>query len=344
MIKVGIAGYGVVGKKRHLALMDSGRADVVAVCDKASSNLNLLDKKLTYYDNYRDLLDEDLDAIFVCMTNDMATEVTLAALDKNLHVFCEKPPARSPSELHQVSEFVHEYKRETLPVLMYGFNHRYHDSVEKAKSLIDSGEFGTIVSMRGLYGKSKLITFDQSDWRTKRSVAGGGVLLDQGIHLVDLMTLFGGEFSEFKSHVSSSFWGFDVEDNVFALMKSDKGIVASLVSSAIQWQHKFELEITLTEGLIKLSGLLTGSKSYGEEKIHFAKVDHTNNNGNLIETAVKYNSDNSWQKEVIHFLDCVASGEQPSSGTLEDAERTLHHVFNIYKADKDWKQKHNIED
>ena len=76
---------------------------------------------------------------------------------------------------------------------MYGFNHRYHDSVEEAARIVASGELGKIVSMRGLYGKSRLITFDQSDWRTKREVAGGGVLLDQGIHLVDLMTWFSGD-------------------------------------------------------------------------------------------------------------------------------------------------------
>ena len=88
--------------------------------------------------------------------------------------------------------------------LMYGFNHRYHDSVVDALEIVGSGEMGSVINMRGVYGKAKLITFDQSDWRTRRAIAGGGVLLDQGIHMVDLMRLFGGDFEQIHSFVSTA--------------------------------------------------------------------------------------------------------------------------------------------
>ena len=95
---------------------------------------------------------------------------------------------------------------------MYGFNHRYHDSVQDALKIIRSGRFGNIINMRGVYGKSKLITFNQADWRAKREIAGGGVLLDQGIHMVDLMRLFAGEFVDVQSFISNGHWGYNVED------------------------------------------------------------------------------------------------------------------------------------
>lgn len=333
-LRVGIAGYGVVGRRRHEALTANG-ATVVAVCDVNNAVSGYLPQGTAFFNTYTELLELDLDAVFICLTNDLAAEVTLQALQRRLHVFCEKPPARHPDELKKVESYfadIPDHKQ----VLMYGFNHRYHDSVEEAARIVTSGELGDIVSMRGLYGKSRLITFDQSDWRTRKEIAGGGVLLDQGIHLVDLMTWFSGGFSEFKSYVSSDFWGFDVEDNVFAIMRSSSGVVASVVSSATQWQHKFELQITLTKGLITLSGLLTGSKSYGEERITYSGMDVETNKGNLIERTIKYNEDNSWYKEVHAFLECIHDGRAPEIGSITDAVRTLNHVYKIYDADSTW--------
>ena len=135
---------------------------------------------------------------------------------------------------------------------MYGFNHRYHEFVARALAVIDSGEFGRVVNLRGVYGKAKLITFNQPDWRTQREIAGGGVLLDQGIHMVDLMRLFGGEFNQVHSFISNSHWGYDVEDNAYALMKGKTGVVAMLNSSATQWRHRFNLDINLEKGSLIL--------------------------------------------------------------------------------------------
>ena len=104
---------------------------------------------------------------------------------------------------------------------MYGFNHRYHDSVKSALSIVKSNKLGGIINLRGIYGKSQLITFNQLDWRTKREIAGG-VLPDQGIHMVDLMRLFVGEFEKVYSFVENKHWNYDVEDNVHALMQTKR--------------------------------------------------------------------------------------------------------------------------
>jgi predicted dehydrogenase len=226
---------------------------------------------------------------------------------------------------------------------MYGFNHRYHDSVRDAQNIIESGELGRIINMRGVYGKSKLITFNQSDWRTKREIAGGGVLLDQGIHMVDLMRLFCGDFKEVKSFISNDYWKHDVEDNAYALLKDKFGRIAMLNSSATQWQHKFSLDISLTEGYIELSGILSGSKSYGEEKIVFGRRDDESDNGQMESTTIKFLNDNSWKDEIFEFADAIMNDKIIESGSSLDALETMKLVYNIYNSDEEWRLKFNIK-
>ena len=191
-LNVAIAGYGIVGKRRR-ACIDANKAlRLIAVCDKNFESDGFFTDGIKFFRNFQSLLDEELDILFVCLTNDIAPEVTIKALERNLHVFCEKPPGRNVEDILRV---IQAEKKHANSKLMYGFNHRYHDSVKDALVLVRSGNFGRIINMRGVYGKSKLVTFDQPDWRTKREVAGGGILLDQGIHMVDLMRLFAGVLS-----------------------------------------------------------------------------------------------------------------------------------------------------
>ena len=199
-LRVGIAGYGIVGKRRHECLDKHPRFETVAVCDRNFASDTTLPSGIPAFKNYKSLLQQPLDVLLVSMSNDMAAEVTIAGLQRGLHVFCEKPPARTLEELTNVLAAEREHPDQRL---MYGFNHRYHGSVQDALAIIRSGELGKIINLRGLYGKSKLITFNQPDWRAKRDLAGGGVLLDQGIHMVDLMRLFAGEFTEVHSVVSN---------------------------------------------------------------------------------------------------------------------------------------------
>ena len=181
-VKVGIAGFGVVGKRRKDCIDRHPHMRVVAVCDQTFDGEGMLADSVRYYQSYRRLLTEDLDALIVCLTNDIAPEVTIAGLESGLHVFCEKPPGHNVEDIVRV--ITHERLHPALK-LMYGFNHRYHESVQDALRTLRSGELGRVINMRGMYGKSKLITFNQPGWRTQREMAGGGVLLDQGIHMVD---------------------------------------------------------------------------------------------------------------------------------------------------------------
>ncbi len=338
-LRIGIAGYGVVGKRRRHFIDQHPHLRTVAVCDRMFQGEGTFGDGVRYYTHYRRLLDEKLDALFICLTNDIAAEVTVAGLEHGLHVFCEKPPGRDLADIARViaCERTHPGLR-----LKYGFNHRYHDSVRDALRIISSGDLGRVINLRGVYGKSKLINFD-SDWRTQRERAGGGILLDQGIHMVDMMRLFAGEFADVRSCVSNAYWKHDVEDNAYALMRTDDGIVAMLHSSATQWRHRFNLEIALWRGAIILSGILSSSKSYGAETmtVVYASDDDS---GDPREETIRYNRDNSWRDEIADFANAIRSDKPIVDGSSSDALKTMHLVYRIYCADVEWRTKYGLDD
>lgn len=337
-LKAGIAGYGIVGKRRRQFIDLHPGLKTIAVCDQNYEVPETMSDGVRAYSSYRHLLEEPLDVLFVCLPNYLAAEVAIAGLEKGLHVFCEKPPGRNVQDVLRVRDVE---KNHPKLVLKYGFNHRYHGSVQQALKIIRSGELGSVINLRGVYGKSKIIPFS-GGWRSERRYAGGGVLLDQGIHMVDLMRLYCGDFVEIKSFVTNSFWNHDVEDNAYALMRNEHGQIAILHSTATQWQHRFVLEIALTDGYLELRGILSGSKSYGEEQLIIGRRDESDM-GTLKNETIKYLEDNSWRDEIKEFADAIIGGNPIQSGTSADALATMQLVYGIYSSDPQWKQAYNIE-
>ena len=338
-MRVGIAGYGVVGKTRHRSIESNTSYKVIAISESNQEARQSIATGLEVYNDYQSLIaNAEIDVIFISLPNQFAAEATCLSLQKGLHVFCEKPPARTHAELLEV-----EKKSLQFPALklMYGFNHRFHLSVEKAKALIKSDSLGRIINMKGVYGKSQMISFNQTDWRTNREASGGGILLDQGIHMLDLMRYLSEEdFTQVFSFIDNAFWNFDVEDNAYALMKSPSGLVAQLHSSATQWRHVFNLEITLERGSLILGGLLTGSKSYGDETLTIITSDLSKDNGAPRESTSQYNEDVSWDNEIKYFANSLADNTAIERGSIHDAMETMKLIEVIYKADPIWKEKY----
>ena len=203
-----------------------------------------------------------------------------------------------------------------------------------AKKIIKSKKYGKLINLKGLYGKSKIILF-KGQWRSNKSIAGGGILLDQGIHLLDIMRFFCGEFNEIKSLVSNNYWKHKVEDNAYVIMCSHKKIVAMVHSTATQWQHQFRIEITLEKALINLSGILSGSKTYGKEKIEIQPKFLKSNNNKII----KFQKDLSWEREVKEYINCVRHNKKIYNGTIHDAIEVMKMIDIIYKSDSEWRKK-----
>ena len=364
-LKVGIIGYGIVGKRRRVFIDRHPRLQTVAVADvrfnpdssmvtnnTISKDYQLVEKRsiqapftgilrdgVPFYNSYIELLDKQpLDIIFVCVPNYLAPQVTIDGLNRGLHVFCEKPPGRTIDDIIQVRQV--EQKHPHLK-LKYGFNHRYHGSVRHAKEICEKKTLGELINLRGVYGKSSIVPFS-GEWRSVRKYAGGGILLDQGIHMLDMFRYFCDDFQDVKSFVSNKFWDHDVEDNVFAIMRDTKGRVAMIHSSATQWQHSFRLEITFEKGLLELSGILSGSKSYGQEKLILVSRQEESIVGSLSSQEIVYLEDNSWNDEIEEFTDLIINNKSVVTGSSEDALMVMKLVHEIYCADEEWRKKWDL--
>ena len=333
-IRVGIAGFGVVGQRRKKCIDSHPKLELVAVSDERFMKIGEYGMgNIKVFPSYLDMLEENLDILFVCLPNNLAPIATISALEAGLHVFCEKPPGRSVEDIEAVIECESRHPGQKL---MYGFNHRYHESVQDALKIVIDGTLGRVINLRGVYGKAKLVTFNQSDWRTKLEIAGGGVLLDQGIHMVDLMRLFAGEFQEVHSFISNKYWKYDVEDNAYAIMRTSDGKVAMLNSSATQWKHRFNLEITLERGSLTLGGILSGTKSYGSETLTVVTASPDTDAGDPREIITKYNHDISWDEEISAFVKSIVEEKPVISSNSKDALNTMKLVSSIYNADTTW--------
>ena len=331
MIRVGIAGFGKIGQLRFQTLSQHEGYNVVSILEKNEDAA--IPKGIHRARSYSELLNHDLDAVFICAFNDVLADYTIEAIEKNINVFCEKPPARTVEELMNVSL---KYSESDV-VLKYGFNHRYHYSVMEAKRMISDGEFGKLISARGVYGKAGSIDYDKN-WRNYKKVSGGGILIDQGIHMLDLLRyLSDDEYAVKHALVKTLFWNIEAEDNAFILLEGEKGAIASIHSSATQWKHKFLLELTFENGYINLDGILSGTRSYAPETIKYGLrefEDITWAMGKPQEHTIWFENDHSWQLEIEEFYRAVQESHKVKNGSIDDAIRTLSLVESVYQYNK----------
>jgi predicted dehydrogenase len=341
-VKILIAGYGTVGKIRHHEVKKFPDVEVIGICDQNYPQEGSFQNGIPTFNTIQEMMEKmgkNADAIFIALPNYLAAAATSLAIESKLHVFCEKPPSRNVQELKTV---LSTYKNHRKQVLMYGFNHRFHPSISKAKEIISSGEFGDLIDIRGIYGKSAIIKYSPEEWRSQRRFSGGGILLDQGIHMVDMFRYMGGEFKVLHSKVNNSHWNYDVEDNAYALLKNESGVVGSIQSSATQWRHKFSLDVTLTEGALTLSGILSSTKSYGAETITLI-YPQAKQPGNPSEITFKYSDDQSWADEVKLFItECNKEATEAFTNS-QDALQTMELVYAIYDSDLEWKSKYGAD-
>jgi predicted dehydrogenase len=337
MIRVGVIGLGKIGRLRAALVRRHPALQLVAAADPAGSEEGL-PPGCRLYDSAEALLRHDLDAVFVCTPNAFTADFATAALEAGRHVFCEKPPGRDLDDARRICQ---AGDRRPHLKLKFGFNHRYHDAVQQALGLVRGGGLGRLLWMRGVYGKSGGKGFEDT-WRSKRELAGGGILLDQGIHMLDLFRAFCGEFEEVKSFVANSFWDIDVEDNAFVLLRNSRGQVAMLHSSSTQWKHLFSLELFLVEGYIAVNGILSSTRRYGRETLIVARRQWEHEAAQAInprEEITYFDTDHSWAREIAEFANCILHDRPVAVGTPDDALGAMELVQRIYQDDRAWAQR-----
>jgi predicted dehydrogenase len=328
-LRVGIIGAGKMGAIRARCVREHPKMELRCVCDVDAEKAREF-PGAGFETDYRKVIAADLDVLFVCAYNNIAPEAVVAGLESGKHVFCEKPPGRGVEDVERIiqAERAHPELK-----LMFGFNHRRHYAVMEAKSMIESGRFGRVLWMRGVYGKCGGIQFANS-WRNVSEFSGGGILLDQGIHMLDLFRYFCGDFTEVRSVVTTSFWKIPVEDNAFAILANPRGQVATIHSSATQWKHRFALEICLEGGYVNLNGILSSTRSYGDESLTFAEKQFEDTSfafGRPREETVFFDRDDSWSLEVAEFVKAIRDGAPVRSGNSADALAVMKLIEKIYR-------------
>ena len=315
-------GYGKMGKIRANTAKDLNQ-NFIAFFDPYFDEDD--EKKVNNIEQI--IEDSKINNVFISTPNFMNAELVIECLKNNKNVFCEKPPALNLHELINVKKVYAKSKK----TLMYGFNHRYHESIIHMKSLIDSGEYGNLIWMRGRYGKSTDEDFFDG-WRAKKDQAGGGIVIDQGIHMLDLFLLFAGKFTSVHAALSNHYWGLEIEDNAFiTLQNEDKSISASLHSTMTQWRHLFSLEVFLERGYMVLNGLKTSSGAYGDEVLTLAKNRSKPPAASWEEDIITtYSIDNSWNNELKEFFTSIKENRDPRMGNIDDAINVMTLIDDIY--------------
>lgn len=319
---VGIVGCGLIGQKRAKALGTGGRLVACADMDLVRAENLAKNSAAKASADWRELISlPEVDVVVIATLHDSLAAITYAGVEAGKHILVEKPAARSVKELEPV---IAAAEKNGVKVHV-GFNHRYHRSLRKAKEIVDSGVLGELMFIRGRYGHGGRIGYEK-EWRAKPELSGGGELIDQGPHLIDLSRWFLGDFTEVQGFAHTYYWDMPVDDNGFLLLKTEKKQTAFLHASCTEWKNLFSMEIYGRDGKLDLSGL---GGSYGVEKLIWYKM--LPEMGPPETTSWEYPmGDNSWEVEMAEFYDDIRLDRTPAAG-LGDAYAALKIIEQIYK-------------
>tara|TARA_B100001059_G_C17736209_1_gene529004 strand:+ start:57 stop:1022 length:966 start_codon:yes stop_codon:yes gene_type:complete len=320
-MKIGIIGCGLIGNKRAESIGSQDKIKYVYDINIERSKKLAKKTGAAMKSSIKEILESEVDIIFVATTHNMLSDITIKAIKKRKHVLVEKPGAYNLKELKKII-LLSKKNKVTVKV---GFNHRFHPAILKAKKLVDEKNLGEILFIRGRYGHGGRIGYE-SEWRCNKKLSGGGELLDQGSHLIDLSLWFMGKLEVDYKLLPTYFWDTNVEDNCFISLKNKKDNVAWLHASWTEWKNCFSFEIYTKKTKLIISGL---GGSYGKEKLTFYKMRPKM--GPPIKKEWKFGpEDNSWRNEFINFKKAIKNNSEPC-GSADDALNTLKLIEDIYK-------------
>jgi predicted dehydrogenase len=319
--RVALIGCGLVGQKR---LQNLPAGSVVMACDldvQRAARLAGQTQGCEFTDSIEKAVQSPkVDVVMIATTNASLAPIACQAVQAGKHVLLEKPGATRVAELEQLEVLARQHGVR----VRVGYNHRYHPALLKAREIFDSGALGPIMFVRARYGQGGRVGYDR-EWRADPKLSGGGELLDQGVHLIDLAGIFLGEFSTVEGHIATYFWDMPVEDNAFLSLRNAQGHTAWLHASCTEWKNLFSLEIYGRHGKLHMEGL---GGSYGLERLSYYKM--LPQMGPPETTIYEYpRGDESWEIEMAEFFEDIRLKREPVPG-LKEAKAVLAVVEKIY--------------
>jgi predicted dehydrogenase len=318
-----IIGCGLIGRKRLKSLrpgqlavacdLDMGRAEaVIAASGSGRASTDFADA----------LKDSAVDAVIVSTLNSSLAPITRQAISAGKHAFVEKPAGISVEEIESLMKLAGEKE----VCVRVGYNHRFHPALQKARELADAGVLGPLMFIRARYGHGGRVGYDR-EWRADPTLSGGGELIDQGVHLIDLAGWFLGDFPRVEGHVATYYWDMPVDDNAFLSLGTASGQTAWLHVSCSEWKNVFSFEIYGRAGKLHIEGL---GGSYGVERLSLYKM--LPEMGPPETTIWEYpGEDDSWNLEMEAFLDDIRLKRTPVPG-LKEARAAMDVVEKIYRS------------
>ena len=321
-MKYAIIGCGLIGKKRLAGLPEGSKLSVS--CDtnlvRAEDLVKLAGKGRATADFNKAVADPQVDAVIVATINSALAEVSAAAIRAGKHVLVEKPAGISVKQIDELLTLADKHD----VCVRVGFNHRYHPAFRKAREIYQSGVMGELMFLRARYGHGGRLGYDK-EWRADPKLSGGGELIDQGIHVIDLAGWFLGEFTQVEGHATTYFWNMPVDDNAFLSLRTRKNQTAWLHVSCTEWKNLFSFEIYGRNTKLHIEGL---GGSYGVEKLYHHQMKPEM--GIPDTTLHEFSSpDESWRIEMMEFEKDVQLKRTPDAG-LAEARSALQIVETIY--------------
>lgn len=316
-MEVGIIGCGLIGHKRAAHL---GRGRLAACADLNPAKAESLSRAYPgcrAYDDWRALLKQPgLNLVIVATLHDSLAEIAVAALEAGLDVLVEKPAGRNLAEVEKIAEAAEKSGR----LVRVGFNHRYHRSVMKARELFDDPSAGPPMFIRARYGHGGRVGYDR-EWRADPALSGGGELIDQGPHLIDLARWFLGDFTTVSGTAKTFYWDMPVDDNAFMTLSTKEGLTAFMHVSCSEWKNIFSMEIYCRQAKIELFGL---GGSYGVERVTLYQMSPQMGPPDTISWEYP-GADQSWAVELEEFYEDIRLRRKPAAGLAE--ARAVHQVI-----------------
>ena len=321
-MRVAIIGCGLIGNKRAQSLAG---CTLAVCCDSVVERAQALAATVPGAEGSNDwrqvVARPDIDIVMVSTTHDLLAPIATEAAKAGKHVLLEKPGARSSGELAPIANAA---RRQGVAVRV-GCNHRYHRAFQKAREIYESGVLGELMFVRGRYGHGGRPGYEK-EWRADAQRSGGGELVDQGIHLIDLARWFLGDFVRVQGHIATYFWDTPVEDNGFLLLTTAGGQAALLHATWTEWKNMFSFEIYGRLGKLEITGL---GGSYGLERLAYYAMSPEM--GPPETTIWEYPmADDSWTTELKAFLDDIRLGRTPEPGIAE-ADAALRIIEEVYE-------------